>query len=441
MTVLEAERATRDGLEAIQARRLSALLAEILPLGRFYIRKLAEAGLEPEDLITPADLQRLPFTTKAEILVSQEQHPPYGDVHAYPPDRYNRLHQTSGSTGRPLCWLDTAESWSWCLDCWRQIYEIVGVNSGDRLFFAFSFGPFLGFWTAFEAAARLGYFGYPAGGMSSVARLRALLQMQATVVSCTPTYALHLTEVAQREKIDLAESSIRALIVAGEPGGSIPPTRRRIEEAWGARVFDHYGMTEIGPVAVECVENPGGLHVLETEYIAEIVNPQTGNAVSPGSVGELVLTNLGRAGSPLLRYRTGDLVRADPRPCPCGRPLLRLDGGILGRSDDMICVRGNNVFPSALEALIRRFPEVAEYRVEVDASSSLAELRVEVEPTAAELATGLVERLDRAIRDELLFRATVIAAPPGSLPRYEFKAKRVSRKDAKTQRNAEGGRQ
>ena len=441
MPVLAAERGTRGELESIQARRLSALLAEILPLNRFYIRKLAEAGLEPEDLTTPAELRRLPFTTKDQLLAEQELHPPYGDVHTFPLDRYNRLHQTSGSTGRPLRWLDTPESWSWCLENWRQIYEIVGLRPEDRLFFAFSFGPFLGFWSAFDAAARLGYFGLPAGGMTSVARLRAILDTQTTVVLCTPTYAMHLAEVAVAENIDLASSAVRALVVAGEPGGSILATRNRIEQAWSARVFDHYGMTEIGPTAVECVEHPGGIHVLETEYIAEIVDPHSGRAVSPGDLGELILTNLGRAGSPLLRYRTGDLVRADPKPCPCGRPYLRLEGGILGRADDMICVRGNNVFPSSLEALIRRFPEVAEYRVEVDGSSTLPELRVEVEPTRAELGASLVKRVDRAIRDELLFRAEVTAAPPGSLPRYEFKANRVSRKDAKTQSNVEGGRQ
>src|SRR6516165_9674866 len=203
MPVLAAERGIREALESIQARRLSALLAEILPLNRFYIRKLAEAGLEPEDLRTPADLQRLPFTTKDELLADQKQHPPYGEIHTYPLHRYARLHQTSGSTGQSLRWLDTPETWNWCLENWRRIYNMAGVTSDDRLFFAFSFGPFLGFWTAFDAAARLGYFGFPAGGMSSIARLRALVETQTTVVLCTPTYAMHLAEVAVAENIDL----------------------------------------------------------------------------------------------------------------------------------------------------------------------------------------------------------------------------------------------
>jgi phenylacetate-CoA ligase len=259
----------------------------------------------------------------------------------------------------------------------------------------------------------------------------------ATIVLCTPTYALRLAEVAQQEGFDLAHSAVRALMVAGEPGGSIPATRQRIEEAWGARVFDHSGLTETGPCAVECVENPGGLHILEGDYIMEVVDPRTGTTIPSGDVGELVLTSLGRAGSPLLRYRTGDLVRMDESPCHCGRPFRRLAGGILGRADDMICVRGNNVYPSALEALLRRFPEVAEYRVEVDASSTLPVLRVVIEPLTAELGPSLIERVDRAICNEFLFRAEVASATPGSLPRFEFKAKRfvhLNHRDTAAQR-------
>jgi phenylacetate-CoA ligase len=414
-------------LSELQRDRLTALIDEVLPRNRFYARKFAEAGVSGPEIRTPADLPRLPFTTKAELLADQEHHPPYGEVHTYPASRYVRLHQSSGTAGRPLRWLDTRDSWDWCLDCWRLIYDIIGLRSDDRLFFPFSFGPFLGFWSAFESACRLGNWCLPAGGMSSGARLRLLLDNEATIVLCTPTYALRLAEVAAENGIDLASSSVRALIVAGEPGGSIPATRERIERAWGARVFDHSGMTEAGPLTVECLENPGGLHVLESECAAEIVDPETGAPVLPGIVGELVLTTFGRAGSPLIRYRTGDLVRADAHACPCGRPFLRLESGILGRTDDMISVRGNNVYPSAIEAVIRRIADVAEYRVEVDPSSTLAVLRVEVEPRVAELGPSVIERVDRAIRDDLLFRAEVTAVAPGSLPRFEFKAQRIKR--------------
>jgi phenylacetate-CoA ligase len=261
--------------------------------------------------------------------------------------------------------------------------------------------------------------------MSSVARLHFLLEHQATVLFCTPTYALRLAEVAQQHGLDLGGSAVHTLIVAGEPGGSIPATRRQIESAWHARIFDHSGMTEIGSLGIECPENPAGLHLLETECLAEVIDPMTGMPVPPGQAGELVLTNLGRWGSPLLRYRTGDLVRIDPRPCPCGRTWLRLEGGILGRTDDMIHLRGNNVYPSALEEVIRRFTEVAEYRVQVDQSESLPALQIEVEPLPSASPNGLAERIRQAIRDAMLFRAEVKTVPTGTLPRFEMKARRI----------------
>jgi phenylacetate-CoA ligase len=417
----------RPALASLQRDRLRALLAEVLPRNEFYARKFASNGLTPEHIRSPADLSRLPFTTKEELTADQEAHPPYGLILTYPVDHYSRFHQTSGTLGQPLRWLDTPQSWQWAQDCWETIYRMIGLRPGERLFFPFSFGPFLGFWSAFDAASRMGFLCLPGGGMSSTARVKFLLENEATVVLCTPTYALRLAEVARDTGIDLRAGWVRTIIVAGEPGGSIPATRQRIEEDWGARVFDHWGLTEVGPIGVECHENPGGIHLLETECVAEVIDPDTAEPAPPGRAGELVVTNLGRGGSPVIRYRTGDLVRVDPSPCPCGRSFLRLAGGILGRTDDMIHVRGNNVFPSALEAVIRRFPELAEYRVEVDQTGTLAALRVEVEPVRVELGLALAERVDRAIRDELFFRAVVTVAAPGSLPRFEMKARRVVR--------------
>jgi phenylacetate-CoA ligase len=402
---------TPQSVAAMQADRLRALFA-VLSKSPFYHNKLSS-------LLTPhSSLLSLPFTTKAELIADQTAHPPYGSILTEPPDRYVRMHQTSGTTtGRPLCWLDTAESWRWVTDLWRQIFQLIGLRADDRLFFPFSFGPFLGFWGAFAAADD--YFVLPGGGMSSAARLRYMLEHAATVVFCTPSYALHLGEVAGVEGIDLAASRLRMIVAAGEPGASIPATRQRIETAWGARLIDHYGLTEVGPAAAECVENPGGMHVLANDFIAEVIDPATAEAVPPGTVGELVITNLGRLGSPLVRYRTGDLVRLDTEPCPCGRPWPRLVGGVLGRTDDMIHLRGNNLYPAALEAVVRRFPEVAEYRVTIDRTGPLAAVRVELE------GAGVADRVSRAIRDELFFRAEVVEVAAGTLPRFEMKARRI----------------
>lgn len=405
---------------ADQARRLRELLAAILPQNRFFAEKFA--GVDP----SRAEFAKLPFTTKTELVADQKAHPPYGRVLTFPLDRYVRTHQTSGTTtGAPLRWLDTRESWDWMLGCKEQIFRLIGLRPDDRLLFTFSFGPFLGFWTGFEAAARAGYFMLPAGGMSSVARLHYLLDNAATVVFCTPSYALHLAEVAAKEKLDLVHSPVRMLVLAGEPGGSIPATRDRIESAWGARVIDHSGMTEVGPVAVECEASPGGMHVLENDFVAEVIDPATGAALAPGKVGELVLTNFGRVGSPLIRYRTGDFARLDLEPCRCGCPFARLAGGLLGRVDDMIHLRGNNVYPAALEAIIRRFREVVEFRVTVDRSTPLANLRIEIESVPSADGSLLVNRIRHALSDELLFRADVVCVPSGTLPRFEMKARRV----------------
>lgn len=419
---------SRIDLDRRQAAGLSSLLQAILPGHRFYARKFAQAGLDPHSLVFPRDLARLPFTTRAELLAAQEAHPPHGELISEPFERYTRMHQTSGtSTGKPLRWFDTPESWSAILDCWIEKFRLGGITARDRMFFPFSFGPFIGFWSAFEACARMGALTLPGGGMSSVARLRFLIEMGVTVIFCTPTYALRLAEVAQQEGIDLPSSRVRALIVAGEPGGSIPATRERIETAWGARVFDHNGMTETGPLGFECVEAPGGLHLLETAILPEVIDPSTGQPVPPGTTGELVITSFRRVASPLIRYRTGDMVTFDPSPCPCGRAMVRLLGGIQSRADDMVVVRGNNLHPGALQTILHRFAEVAEYLVEVDESATMTALRLLVEPVPGVDSATLLARIERTIRDELLFKAEVVAVAPGTLPRAELKAKRWRR--------------
>ena len=273
--------------------------------------------MQIERLQFPRDLEKLPLTTKAELNADQAANPPWGTALTEPLERYTRYCQTSSTTGRPLRWIDTNESWQWLLDCWKAVYRAARVGPGDRVFFPFSFGPFLGFWAGFEAGCQMGFHCIPGGGMSSQIRLALIESVGATVVCCTPTYALRLAEIAEHERPlrPLAESTVRMLIVAGEPGGSIPPTRERIERSWGARVIDHHGLTEVGPVSFECWEAPGYLHANEGEFIAEVLDPVTSRPVADGEHGELVVTNLGRTASPVIRYRTGDIVVRRLTPC------------------------------------------------------------------------------------------------------------------------------
>ncbi len=429
MTALSApDRLSRAALERQQVDRLQTLVRVVFPANRFYQSKFAAAKIDPGRLRSLDDLRSWPTTTKTELLADQAANPLYGTDLTHGLERYSRIHQTSGTSGKPLYWLDTPDDWQSCLEIWKSLFHLADINQGDRLYFAFSFGPFLGFWTAFEAAGQLGLFCQAAGGLSTSARLRQIIDHKISVVLCTPTYALHLAQEAATQKMDLAGSSVRIVLVAGEPGGSIPQTRERIEKGFGARIVDHCGMTEVGPTAIECRQAPASLHIMETDYVAEIVDPDDLQPTPPGQPGELLLTTLSRLGSPLIRYRTGDLVRAATAPCACGRPLLRLEGGILGRVDDMIHLRGNNVYPSAVEAILRRFDGVIEYRITVDESAPLTALRVEVEPAQGVDGNHLAGAIGQALRDELLFRADVTAVPGGSLPRFEMKARRLVHK-------------
>ncbi len=406
---------------------LRALLNEVLPGNQFYAAKFNAAGVHKKVSSLGDYFERFPFTTKQELMADQEAHPPYGTNITYPLERYTRFHQTSGTSNSPLRWLDTPESWNWMLGNWERVFRAAGVTSSDRIFFAFSFGPFIGFWLAFEAALRLGCLCIPGGGLSSAARLRLILDQGATVLCCTPTYAIRLREIAAAEKIDCSSSLVKLIIVAGEPGGSIPATRAAIEGLWpGARVFDHHGMTEVGPVSFECPAQPGVLHVMEPGYLAEVIERAGVKAVEPGQTGELVLTTLGRIGSPLLRYRTGDLVKASANTvCVCGRSDLVLDGGILGRADDMVIIRGVNVYPGAVEEIVRSCGGICEYQAHVDTVGTLPELKVQIEPSGDALdSAALARKLEQAFEAALALRVPVSVAPPGSLPRFENKAKR-----------------
>jgi phenylacetate-CoA ligase len=424
--------AGREMIEAGQLASLRAMLAEVVPNNRFYAQKLAEAGLSAEIAGLEEFRACFPFTVTGELAEDQRRHPPYGTNLTYPLDSYTRFSQTSGTTGNPIRWLDTTESWSWMVDNWVQVLQASGLCPGDRIFFAFSFGPFLGFWTAFEAGIRMGCMCLPGGGMSSVARVRSILDNRATALCCTPTYALRLGEVALENGIDLADGQVRTIVVAGEPGAGIPATRDRIEQLWpGAQLKDHHGMTEIGPVTFECPSRCGVLHVMESRFIAEVVHPESGGHVPPGERGELVLTNLGRLGSPLIRYRTGDLVqRAARLPCECGRWDLALEGGILGRTDDMVVIRGVNLYPSAFEEVVRRFERVAEYQVEISRVGAMREVRVQLEPEPdCPDGAALCREVETALRAAWNLRIPVSLAAPGSLPRFEMKSRRWIRLD------------
>jgi phenylacetate-CoA ligase len=313
-----------------------------------------------------------------------------------------------------LAVLDTAEDWAWWIECWQYVLDAADVTSADCVMMAFSFGPFIGFWSAYDAAAARGCLVVPGGGMTSAGRLELIRTSRATVVCCTPSYALHLAEVGGQRELDVGTLGVRVLILAGEPGGSIPATRRRIERVWHADVIDHGGATEVG--AWGCGDREcRGLYVTESQFVAEFRSPATGEPAKQGELAELILTTLGRAGCPVIRYRTGDLVR----PIWSENRFVLLEGGIVGRTDDMLIIRGVNVFPTALEQIVRGFPEVDEFRFTASRIDEMDHVTIEVEDRLQRPA-----RIAEELHVRLGLRMDVRCVPPGSLPRFEGKAKR-----------------
>ncbi len=416
----------RDAIEAQQLKKLRELIGFCLEHPGFYTDKLKQAGLDSSIASLDEFKSKMPFTTKQDLIQDQTLNPPYGTTSFLDLDAYCRFCQTSGSTGEPLRWLDTPQSWQWMVDCWKEVYIASGVSYKDRILFPFSFGPFIGFWLAFESAMQMGCLCLTGGGITSSARLKLIQDHQATVLCCTPTYALRLAELAQQEGIDPGKTSIQKLIVAGEPGASIPATREKIETAWQATVYDHHGMTEVGPVTYECPENRGVLRVIEPEYLAEVIEPESLRNVEVGETGELVLTTLGRLGSPLFRYRTGDIVKlVDNQSLGCKTHRMGFEGGIIGRTDDMVFVRGVNLYPAAIESVVRQFKDIVEYQVELQQNRNMSELLISVEiDQNHDRPEQIVDELAAKLQKTFLLRIPVQLVSSGSLPRYEMKAKR-----------------
>ena len=422
----ELETLDRDQLRVMQEERLRSLILEVAT-NRFYQQKAAAAGIELQRIKRPEDLRRLPFTTKPELVEEQAAHPPFGRLITHPLSRYRYFHQTSGTTGRPLKWLDTEESWEWWARCWGYVYRGAGVTEEDIIFCAFSFGPYVSHWTAISGAWRVGAMCVPGGGMNSEQRLQSILENRCTVLVSTPTYALHLAEVARAQGIDLGACAVRRSIHAGEPGASLPNVKRAIEEAWGATCFDHAGATEVGAWAFDCEAQTGAIHLNEAEFIFEVIDPQSGEQAGENQTGELVITNLGRAGMPVLRYRTGDLVEMTLDVCDCGRSFARIKGGVIGRADDMMIVRGVNLYPSAIDDLIRGLPHIIEYEVNINRVAGMDDLSIKIEAAQTSCFEEASEALSHAFRRQFNIRVSVEEAAQGSLPRYEFKARRFKR--------------
>ncbi len=428
----ERESWSRDRLVAFQTEALGRQLAYVHAHSAYYRRRFDEAGFQPGDFRELADLQRLPLTTKQDYLAALEADPPWGLALACDPKAVRRVHFSSGTTSRP-----TPDAWTGPdLARWADLYARAsysqGVREGDVFQCLFSYPWFVGGLGATASFERIGCAVIPGGSGDTERQIDTLFAYGTTAIMATPSFAAHLAEVATRMGRDLRRSKVRHVGVGGEPGAGVPATRTRLEELWGAKVFDCYGSLEFQPIAWDCAAQAGG-HLMEDFAHAEVIDPETGTAVPDGTPGMLVLTHLDKQAFPLVRWATGDVVVRDSAPCACGRTHARLPGGVRGRADDMIVIRGVNLFPTAVEDVVRALPGLAdEYRIILDqsvrdpATGFPTGIRLQVE-AAADAPPDIGQRLADAIRTRLLVRAVVEVVPAMTLERFTHKAKRLVR--------------
>ena len=422
----------REKLLERQLQLFRKQMAYVYERTPFYRRKFDEAQVRPEHIRTLEDVSKVPFTVKEELRQSQEKHPPYGDFHCISLEEGVRVFQTTGTTGVPVRSLLNKKDW---LEVYYKQFMYFmygyGITKADTIFIPFNYGLYLAWWGIHSSFEQGGVLVIPGGGQSSEDRIRNILEWKPTVVCGTPTYILFLGETAKKMGVDLSRTAVRVVITAGEPGAQVPSTKKLIETTWGAKNFDDIGSTEISNLGFECVAQKG-THVIESMFLAEVIDPESGKRLGPGEEGELVLTNLCCESMPLIRWRMGDVVKFDYKKCDCGRTFLRLEGGIIGRADDMFQFGGVNIFPSAVENFVRETKEFSnEYQVIAPTMGSGKHLRIRVEPSSTSLSKQEMDRAVKAFKEIFKFRIGVTpdveVMKIGELPRFEGKAKRVTK--------------
>jgi len=422
----------REELEKRQLQHFVEQMRYVTEKSPFYKRKFKAAGIKPDDIKTMDDVRMVPFTTKQELLKSQEDHPVFGDFPCIGPEKATRVFQTSGTTGKPLKIPLSKKDWfRTYYDQFSYFLYGYGVRSQDVAFFPFTYGTFIAWWGVQATMEHHGVTVVPGGGQTSDARVKSIVDWDATIVCGTPTYIIYLGELAKKLGIDLPNSKVRMVITAGEPGAQVAATKKLIETLYGAKNYDDIGSTEISNFGFECVAQ-AGTHLIESMFLAESLDVETGKPAAEGEVGELVLSNLFCESVPLLRYMTKDLVRFNYQSCDCGRTFLRMDGGVLGRADDMFTFGGVNIFPSAVENFIRGIPTFSnEYQLVIPKQGSGKRMTIRVEPASSDITDEQAKGAAKQLLDNIIYNIKITAdidlVAPGTLPRFEGKAKRVIR--------------
>jgi len=421
----------REKLQALQVKKFRRIMAWAYEHSKFHRRLYEEAGVEPGDIRTMADVAKVPKVEKSMMREIQKKEPyPYGDMLCVPLEEVTEFRQTSGTTGQPVYQPDTWQDWEWWAEAWAYILYAQGYRASDRVFIPFGYNIFVAFWAGHYGAEKVGCEVVPGGVLNTEARILKMQELKATAMMATPTYVLGMADTARKKLgIDPAKDlTIERITCAGEPGASIPATKKRMEEAWGAKVYDHIGATEIGAWSYECQEQPGGLHVNEGLFLVQLEDTETGEIIEdPGKPGKMVITAFDRIAQPCIRFDSKDIIVWHEDRCGCGRTYRMIRGGVIGRADDITKVKGVLLAPTAIEEVVRGIPELSdEYEVTVSKRGDTDDisLKVELQPEAEGRKDQVLTILNDHLRVKTNLRYNISFHAYGSLPRYDVKARR-----------------
>jgi len=421
----------RENLRDLQLKKFQRIMDWAYQNSKFHRKLYQDAGIEPGDIKTMDDIARVPKVEKGMMRDIQKKDPyPYGDMLCVPLERVTEFRQTSGTTGQPVYQPDTWQDWEWWAECWAYILYSQGYRNTDRVFIPFGYNIFVAFWAGHYGAEKLGCEVVPGGVLNTEARLLKMQELRATAMMATPTYVLGMADTAIKKlKIDpVRDLNIQRITCAGEPGASIPTTKQRMEEAWGAKVYDHVGATEIGAWSYECMEQPGGLHVNEALFLVQIEDLETGEIIEePNRPGKMIITALDRIAQPCIRFDSKDVISWHENQCDCGRTFRMIKNGVVGRADDITKVKGVLLAPTAIEEVVRGIGELGdEYEVVVskDKDTDTISLKVELQPGTENEEKAVLAKLNDQLRLKTNLRYDISFHPYGSLPRYDVKAKR-----------------
>ena len=418
----------REKLRELQVKKFRRVMEWAYKNSPFYAKLYKDAGIEPGDIKSYEDIKKVPKTDKGMLRDVQKREPfPYGDILAVPLDQVTEFRQTSGTTGTPVYQADTWQDWDWWAESWAYILYAQGYRDTDRMFIPFGYNIFVAFWAAHYAAEKLGCEVVPGGVLDTEARILKMQELKCTAFGATPTYVLGMADTARKIGIDPRSIGIKRITCAGEPGASIPTTKQRIEDAWGAKVYDHIGATEIGAWSYSCTAQRG-LHVNEGFFLVEIEDIDTGQIIEePMKTGKMVITAFDRIAKPCIRFDSKDVIRWADYECDCGRTFRIIDGGVVGRADDITKVKGVLLAPTAIEEVVRSFSELSdEYEVVVSKKGDIDDilLKIEMKPEHVDQKDAILVRLKDQLRVRTNLGYKMEVHPVGSLPRYEVKAKR-----------------